>query len=74
MKIEFKKAFWIGVTIGFAFWIFIYAALLYELYNRIFNDSGDPIVVLTALIGLGILSKLSMMNQRFIEIVDWIRK
>lgn len=74
MNNKYKKAFWIGVTIALAFWIFIYGALMYELYDRIVNDSGDPIVVLTALIGLGILNKLTMMNQRFAEIVEWIRR
>lgn len=74
MKKAEQIGYYIGMTIGIVIWLSFIIYTSTELYNRIFNNTGDPFTVLTFLIALAILIRTGTIKKQFRKIVDWINK
>lgn len=74
MKRAEKVGYVIGLLIGLGIWAGFIYYILFELYNRIINNAGDPFPVLTLLLLFVILVRVNNLKKQFRKIVDWINK
>lgn len=70
-----EKIFYVsGAIIAGFTWLFLVGYVLYELFDRTINDSGDPFPVLTLLVGFAILVRQASLSAKFKSIQEWINK